>query len=102
MAATIETNLQEMVEIDGNARRLVQRVRKESTATAGNSRTHSCKSGFGQPVEFAAAKSNPSGSNGNGGNGHVGNGSGHGRANDNGGSWVNRLKQFAGVVEQEI
>lgn len=87
MAATIETNLREMVEINGNARGLVQRVRKESVATAGNN-----GNGSGQAdVKFAAS--------GDGAHGH---GASSPNGNGNGSSWVSRLKQFAGVVEKEI
>ena len=90
MAGTIETNLREMVEINGNARGLVQRVRKESVATAGNN-----GNGSGQAdVNFAAS--------GNGAHGHGASGPNGPSGNGNGSSWVSRLKQFAGVVEQEI
>ena len=107
MAATIETNLREMVAITRNARDLVQRVSKESIATAGN---HG--NGSGHPEVGFATNGNGHG-NGNGnGNGKNGfghpevefatNGNGHGSGDGGGGSWSSRLKQFAGVVEEEI
>ena len=89
MASTIENNLREMVEINGNARKLVQKVSKESIATAGNN-----GNGAAQPeVEVAAAGNSQ---NGNASNGHGPNGNGRNW------NWVNRLKQLSGVVEQEI
>lgn len=100
MAATIETNLREMVEINGNARRLVQRVSKASIATAGNNGNSSSQA----DVELAASGHDShghkaTGHNGNGNDSNGGNGIGNGNGN---GNWVSKLKQFAGVVEQEI
>ena len=90
MAATIEGNLREMMEINGNARGLVHRVSKQSIATVE-------ANGSGQAdADIAAKGSGAIGHNGNGGRSGSTNGVG------NGSSWVNRLKQFAGVVEQEI
>ena len=90
MAGTIETNLREMVEINGNTKGLVQKVRKESIVTAGNN-----GNGSGQAdVESSAAGNGASSHNDNGGDSTVGNG--------NGNRWASRLKQLVGVVEQEI
>ena len=99
MAATIETNLREMVEINGSARRLVQRVSKESIATAGNNGNGSSQA----DVEFAASGNGAHGHEATGHNDNGGNSNGGiGNGNSNGSNWVSRLKQFAGVVEQEI
>lgn len=80
------------MEINGSARKLVQKVSKESIATAGNN-----GNGASQPdVEVAAAGNSSHGKNGSASNGHGGNGNGRNW------NWVNRLKQLSGVVEQEI
>ena len=56
MSSTIETNIREMVEINGGIRKLVQRVSKESIATAGNNGSGSNGNGSGRyENEFAGA-----------------------------------------------